>query len=101
MGALLDTSPSTRASQASPAWLGPLSARPGTCFCNASQEQCPASLTAACRPLPVQPHPTSPHTTAASILCRFVQKLRQAAASQPSVTVRQGYVRKLVNGAWH
>ncbi|KAL4422281.1 hypothetical protein ABPG75_008478 [Micractinium tetrahymenae] len=34
---------------------------------------------------------------------RFVQKLRQAAASQPSVTVRQGYVRKLINdqgGDW-
>lgn len=29
---------------------------------------------------------------------RFVQKLRQAAAGQPSVTVRQGYVRRLLNG---
>lgn len=32
---------------------------------------------------------------------RFVQKLRQAAAAHASVTVRQGYVRRLVNGALH
>jgi squalene monooxygenase len=33
---------------------------------------------------------------------RFVQNLRQAAAGQAGVTVRQAYVRKLVNGehAW-
>jgi hypothetical protein len=31
---------------------------------------------------------------------RFVQNLRQAAATQPTVTVRQGYVRRLVNGGW-
>lgn len=34
---------------------------------------------------------------------RFVQNLRQAAATQPTVTVRQGYVRRLVNdegGEW-
>lgn len=30
---------------------------------------------------------------------RFVQRLRQAAAAQPSVTVRQATVRRLVNGA--
>ena len=36
--------------------------------------------------------------TLPSACCRFVQKLRQSAASQKSVTVRQGYVRRLING---
>lgn len=29
---------------------------------------------------------------------RFVMRLRQAAASVPSVTVRQGFVKRLING---
>lgn len=32
---------------------------------------------------------------------RFVQKLRQRAAAQPSVTCREATVRKLINGEWH
>lgn len=30
---------------------------------------------------------------------RFVQRLRQAAASRPSVTIRQGIAKRLLNGA--
>lgn len=31
--------------------------------------------------------------------CRFVQRLRYAAASLPNVTVREGFVRRLVNSS--
>ena len=31
---------------------------------------------------------------------RFVQRLRQAAAAQPSITVRQGVATALLNGVW-
>ncbi len=31
---------------------------------------------------------------------RFVHRLRQAAATQPTLTLREGYVRRLVNGGW-
>ena len=55
------------------------------------------SLAGCSEPPGIYPLSSAPSTP---VPRRFVQNLRQAAATQPTVTVRQGYVRRLVNGGW-